>query len=155
MKIPLFLLTLALASTVAVAQKPAKPISKETALKAIELFRADSLSAQGQGAGSIILQFAEQSPDVEVSVRPKVLPWLDAKPQPKHASQLLGAFFAGNIKSQLESGQTKDDSYAGVLQVIATYRQIQQREPAFKVPAVDKLIDLEAQKKLKAYLAAP
>jgi hypothetical protein len=152
----LFVTTLIAALTVvgtAAGQDEPKTISKDVARKAIALFCADPLSADADGAAAIILKFAEASPNVVINLTPKACPWLKDKATPvKYSAKLLGAYVAGNVKSQLASGQTKNDSYSGVLQVIATYHQIQKREPDFKRPEVEHLIELESQKKLKEYL---
>jgi hypothetical protein len=155
----LFTVALIAALTVvgtAAGQNEPKTISKDIAQKAIELFCADPLSTDADGAAAVILKFAQDSPKVEVNLTPKACPWFRDKANPvKYSAKLLGAYVAGNVKSQLASGQTKNDSYAGVLQVIATYHQLQKREPDFKLPEVEHLIELANQKKLKEYLESP
>ena len=156
MKIPAtILIAFSLLFSVSLADDTPKPITKDIARKAIEVFRADPLSKLGEGAASVILKFAEESPDVKVEIGMKVLPWFKSTPPVPHSQQLLGAFIAGNARSQLDSGNAGNDSYAGVLQVIATCRQIQKAEPGFKVPEVEKLIELSTRNKLKEYLEKP
>ena len=137
------------------AQSDPQAISKDTARKAIELFCANPLSEDADGAASIILKFAEASSDIHITITVKALPWFNNPTPVKHSQQLLGAFLAGNVKSQLTTGTAKNDPYAGVLQVIATYRQIQKREPDFKLAEVEHLIELANQKKLKEHLETP
>jgi hypothetical protein len=155
----LFTVALIAALTVvgtAAGQNEPKTISKDIAQKAIELFCTDPLSTDADGAAAVIIKFAQDSPKVEVNLTPKACPWFRDKANPvKYSAKLLGAYVAGNVKSQLASGQTKNDSYAGVLQVIATYHQLQKREPDFKLPEVEHLIELANQKKLKEYLESP
>ena len=140
----------------AAGQNEQKTISKDVAQKAIDLFCADPLSADADGEAAIILNFAQASPKVEINITPKACPWFEDKATPvKYSAKLLGAYTAGNVKSQLASGQMKNDSYAGVLQVIATYQQIQKRDPNLKLPGVEHLIELANQKKLKEYLESP
>jgi len=157
MKLFAIALIAALASVgTATGQNEQKPISKDMAQKAIALFCADPSSADADGAAAIIVNFAQASPKVEISITPKACPWFEDKATPvKYSAKLLGAYTAGNVKSQLASGQMKNDSYAGVLQVIATYHQLQKHDPDLKLPGVEHLIDLANQKKLKEYLESP
>lgn len=145
------------------AQSPAPPsqpapgkdspkivVTNEQILKVITLFRQDPAKAIDQGAGRLILDFAEASPDVEIKVSTDVMPWMgDSKPDPKQSSVMLAAFFAGEIKAQLESHTTKDDAMAGVLQMIETYQQMKKVDPAFHFDVVEKWITLQSQGKLK------
>ncbi len=130
-----------------------KTISPDVARKAIALYCANPLSADADGAAAIIIKFVDASPNVEIKVTPRACPWFTNKAVPvNYGAKLLAAYAVGNAKSQLESGRTKNDSYAGVLQVIATYQLMQRREPNFKLAEVDRLVDLAKQKKLKEYL---
>jgi hypothetical protein len=61
----------------------------------------------------------------------------------------------GNVRSQLLRGKKTNDSYAGGLQVIETYRQLQKRNPKLRINEIEKFIQLEKQGKLAAYLASP
>lgn len=131
-------------------------VTNEQILKVIALFRQDPAKAIDQGAGRLILDFAEASPDVEIKVTTEVMPWMgDSKPDPKQSSVMLAAFFAGEIKSQLESHTTKDDAMAGVLQMIETYQQMKKVDPAFHFDAVEKWITLQSQGKLKEAITPP
>ena len=124
-------------------------VSKDDARKAIAIFRRNPLDTHGEMTRPIILKFAEDSPDVEIAVSDKTLPWLANKSVPTETSAvLLVAFVAGDVESQLDSGKTKDDPVAGSEQVIATYRQLQKADPKLKVREVETLIDLQRQGKL-------
>ena len=103
---------------------------------------------------SVILRFAEESPDVEVEISPQALPWLNVKPSPEHSAILLTAYMAGTIRSQLERGVTKNDSLAGAEQVIETYQQLKKIEPGLRIAEVKTLIDVKHRGKLKEYLEA-
>ena len=131
-------------------------ISRETALDAIMTFRADPFSGWNRGAAGIIFKFVEKSPDVVVNITRKALPFLGDK-SVNHSDEclLLAAFVAGNVDSQLLKKRKKDDSYAGDLQVIATYRQMQQKNPKLRIASVEKLIDLEKRGELKRYVISP
>ena len=67
-------------------------------------------------------------------------------------STLLLAFIVGNVEEQWARRQAKDNSYAGVLQVIATYRQLQKTNPLLRIPEVDQLTDLQKRGELRKYI---
>ena len=132
------------------AQKQGKgTVSKEDERRAIAIFRRDQLNAQGEMTRPIILKFAEDDPNVEVSLSDKRLSWIGNKSVPEETRQvLLVAYVAGDVQSQLDSGQTKDDPVAASEQVIATYRQLQRANAKLKVREVEELITLQKQGKL-------
>jgi len=125
------------------------------ALKAIGLFRDDPLSEDGRGAAVIIVTFVDKSHDVVVGLSKKVFPVFDAPGvSKKETNALLAAFIAGNLDSQLLHGVKKDDPYAGDLQMIQTYRQLQQKNPKLKIPAIEKMAEMEQRGELKRYLSS-
>lgn len=99
-----------------------------------------------------IMKFAKESPDHEVSIDLKVLPWLEEKTPPPGYPLLLAAYMAGNLQGQFANGTTKSDSYAGALAVISVYQKIQADDPSIQIPSIDHLRALEKEGKLKAYL---
>lgn len=129
-------------------------ITKEMALKAIGVFRDDPLSEDGRAAAAIIILFVEKSPEVVVDLNRKAFPVFGAPGvSQKETSLLLAAFAAGNLDSQLLRGVRKDDAYAGDLQMIETYRQLQKKNPKLKIAAVEKMAEMERRGELKRYLA--
>ena len=135
---------------------PADPvISKEVALKAIGIFRDDPLSEDGRGAAAIIISFADKNHDVLLGLSKKVFPVFDVPGvSQKETGLLLAAFAAGNVDSQLLRGVKKDDAYAGDLQLIQTYRQLQKKNPKLKIPAIEKMAEMEQRGELKRYLSS-
>lgn len=131
------------------SKKAEGDVSKEDVRRAIAIFRRDPLNAQGEMTRPIILKFAEDSPDVEIALDDKHMPWFKSKSLPEETGAvLLVAFVAGDIESQLDSGKTKDDPVAATEQVIATYRQLQKADPKLKVREIEDLIDLQKHGKL-------
>lgn len=137
------------------AQGEPKADSKDAALKAIAIFCENPFSEEAKAAAALVVNFSEKSPEVEINIESKSVPWFTEEPQPQHANLLLTAYIVGNTKSQLDRGKAQNDSLAGVLQAIATYQQIQKQEPDFKIPDVEKLIELNTRNKLKEYLETP
>jgi hypothetical protein len=147
-----FSLTLALIAAATLAALAQEGVTKADVLRAIERFRAAPESEGGQVAAQVIVRFAKESPEVEITASPKLLPWMQATPPPKQSSLLLAAYIAGSARAQLESGKTKHDALAAEEQVIETYRKLQQTTPGLKIEAVEKLVELQKQGKLKEYL---
>lgn len=136
------------------SKKQKEPIPEENAREAIRDFKADPLAAIDRGAAATIIDFTEASPAVAVSIGPKSVPWLQKKQVDRRPSVLLAGYIAGNIESQLNRRIKDDDPYAGVLQAIATYRQLQQNDPDYRVDELEALIQLESEGRLKEHLEA-
>jgi len=129
-------------------------IPADAALRAIQEFQADPLSAVQRDVAKTIINFAEASPAVIISFSKKVVPWIGKDEVDERRSVLLAAYVAGNTESQLRRGKKDDDPFAGVLQAIATYRQLQQADLAFRLEELEALIVLEQEGRLKEYLSA-
>jgi hypothetical protein len=131
-------------------------INKETVRNAIVAFRQDPLSERGRAAGEVVRRFAEKSTDVILTITPKLAPYLaDVKIAQEDRSLLLAAHMVGNVDSQLLRNEKKDDPYAGVQEVIETYRRMQKRAPALSLPEIENFIELEKRGALKEYVTSP
>ncbi len=127
-------------------------VSKDDVRKAIAIFRRNPSNVQGEMSQPIILSFAKESPDVEVALSEKRMPWVNDKSASSETSTALTvAYMSGDILAQLDTGRTKDDPLAATEQVIATYRQLREADAKLKVPSVEKLIALQKQGKLAEY----
>ena len=129
------------------------PTAAETA-ELITTFSQAPLSLRGRAAAAEIVRFAKESPDHEVALRSKVLPWLRAGEKPQHSELLLAAFVAGDLREQLRLGRGKSQPYAGAVAMIEIYRKIQAKEKGYRVEAVDRLVDLEKEGQLKPFVEA-
>jgi hypothetical protein len=129
-------------------------IDKSTVLDAISTFRVNSLSEDGRNAGAVVILFVDRNHEVLVRLCPKALAFLSNKPlAEKYRTTLFAAFVVGDVDSQLRRHQKKDDSYAGVLQLIETYRQIQGKNPKLRIAEVEELIQMEKHDQLKTYVS--
>jgi hypothetical protein len=125
------------------------------ALDAIMTFRVDPLSEDARQAAGVVMLFVDQSHDVLVKISPKTVPVMSNKSlQEKYRATLLAAFVVGNVDSQLLRRQKKDDSYAGVLQMIESYRQMQKKNPKLRIAEVEKFIEMQKRGQLKAYVSS-
>jgi hypothetical protein len=139
-------------STSALSQeKPTLP-SRAEVLKGIEDFAKTPLSVEGRAAAAMIVTFADKSDAVTVVVSPSVVPWIHSAKPPKVSETLLAAYFAGNVKSQLQGQRNANDSYAGVQQVLKTYAQLKEADKTLDIPDIQKFVELEAKKQLKKYV---
>ena len=134
---------------------PKQTITHETVLYAIMTFRVDPLSEDARQAGAVVMRFVEQSHDVVVKISSKTLPFLSNKSLPeKYRATLLAAFVVGNVDSQLLRHQKKDDSYAGLLQLIESYHQMRWKNPKLRISEVEKFIEMQNRGELKAYVSS-
>jgi len=62
----------------------------------------------------------------------------------------MAAYFAGDIKSQLEKRRPADDPYRGWLAAIKAYRQILKKQPDMVIQEMEDLIAKEKDGTLKA-----
>jgi hypothetical protein len=139
----------------ALGAAPKQTITHETVLNAIMTFRVDPLSEDARQAGAVVIRFVEQSHDVIVKISSKTLPFFSNKSLPeKYRATLLAAFVVGNVDSQLLRHQKKDDSYAGLLQLIESYRQMQWQNPSLRISEVEKFIEMQNRGELKAYVSS-
>jgi hypothetical protein len=148
----------ALATHLSAAGAPERRFSKRDALRAIGTFRDDPFSESGRLAAAVVIEFVSTNHSVVVALSRKVVPFLGEKHSgltKDEATTLFVAFTAGNLDSQLLRNQRKDDPYAGELQVIETYRQMQKRNPKLHCADVERFIDLEKQGQLKKYVTTP
>lgn len=131
-------------------------IKKENVRNAIGIFRQDPTSQRGRAAGEIVRRYAEKSTDVILTITPKLAPFLsDIKIPPDDRSLLLAAYMVGNVDLQLLRNEKKDDPYAGITEVIETYRQMKKQNPGLSIPDIENFIELEKRGELKAYVASP
>lgn len=136
-------------SIVEAGDKPS--ITKEQVIKAIAIFRQDPTSDLARAARSVIVRY--DNPDILIVFNRKNFPLSDLPTDEEPQLTLLAAFIVGNVDSQLASrSKGRDDGYAGDLQMIRTYRQLQQKNRRLKIPAIEKLAELESRGQLKTYL---
>jgi hypothetical protein len=128
--------------------------SKAEVLNAISVMEKNIASPEVTGAAKTIVVYAQLSDDVMVDIGQEQLPWLSEKWELDHdkeqtcQSLLMAAFVAGNIKSQLKAEKAEDDTYAGWLFTIDTYRRLKARYD-FRSPAIEELSKMQADGKLR------
>jgi len=137
------------------AERPS--FSKKDVLNAIAAFRTDPLSDLGRLGGGLVMAYVKTSPDVMVRLTPKVFPIFGKENtlSDDEFATLLAAYDAGSAGSQLKRNKIGDDSYAGDLQLIETYKFLQRRNPKLKVTGIEKLIELDRSGRLKQYVSSP
>jgi hypothetical protein len=138
------------------AAEPQSPLSNEAVRTAIATFRQNPSSPEGRAAGEVVRSFAEKTDTVIVKMSDKVTPFVN-NPQLLTADRTLlrNAFIVGNVDSQLLRKEKKDDPYAGVSEVIHTYREMQKRNPTLKLEGIENFIELEKHGALKTYVNLP
>jgi hypothetical protein len=129
-----------------------RTLTKSEALKVIDSFIKAPVGPKGQIAAAAILQFAEASEDVTIEFTPKAVPWVKEGKSSETSRILLAAWVAGNVRAQIEKKKNANDSYAGELQVLETYKMLKEKNQNLSIPEVEKLIKLEEKGELKKYL---
>jgi len=128
---------------------PSATPSKSDTLAAIARFMENPGPTED---AKVINRFAEKSESVTVNIADDVLTWLRHQPAYKYNGALLTAFVAGNVKSQLDSGKTADDSYAGVLATFKAYEKLRERDKDFTVPEIEEQMAMHKKGDLKDWV---
>ena len=124
----------------------AQPISRHAVLAAIAVLGKDVTGPGALQAAVTVTQFGRDSNDVLLIVSPDTLPWVQTNVSEADAqvrALLMAAYFAGDIKSQLQKGRPGDDPYSGWLAAIRAYRQVQKKQPRVSIPEIEDLIRQE------------
>lgn len=130
--------------------------SREEVSRAIAQVETNVVSASAVDAANIILDFAEESEDVMISITTNTVPWLKekwglgAEMEQTIRSMLLAAYVAGNTKSQLAAGKPKDDPYAGWVFVCRAYAKFRTKI-SFASPSIDSLERRHKEGSLRRY----
>jgi hypothetical protein len=120
------------------------PPPREEVSTAIAQIETNLVSEAAVDAAKVVLNFAEQSKNVEIRIAPETIPWLHEKwglePDREQSirSMLLAAYIAGNTKSQLAAKKRADDPYAGWIFVCRGYAQFRAKV-SFSSPSIDSL----------------
>jgi len=141
-----------LAVFLGIAAARAEPVTRREVLAAIDVLDADVTSADAVGAAATVARFGQESDDVLITVGAETLPWVQAdvpEAEAKVRALLMAAYFAGDIKSQLEKHHPVDDPYSGWISVIRAYRQILKKQPEMVIPEVEELVKKEKAGTLK------
>lgn len=132
----------------------AEPVTRREVLAAIATIEKDVTSSDAVEAAATVTRFGKESDDVLITVGTKTLPWVQTdvpEAEAKARMLLMAAYFAGDIKSQLEKGRPVDDPYNGWLVAIKAYRQILKKQPDMVIPELEDLISKEKAGTLKAH----
>jgi len=100
----------------------------------------------------IVITSTVQSPTVEVTIGPPIMGIIDAGESQAEMS-LLSSYAAGQALAQLDNKVKGGYPEEGGKRVIEVYRKIQAVKPNYTNPAVERLIQAEAQGQLKELLA--
>ena len=130
--------------TAAWGQTPSPAPAKGDVLKALQAFHAYPLAPLPNEHQRIIMAYALESSDVQMSIGPKECPWVTEKPESDWQSVLLAAYIAGNVEAQLKAGKPGDQPGAGLTQVSEVYAKIRAKDPKYRSPGLEKLISRRA-----------
>lgn len=120
---------------------------------AIGTFCEQPLDDKGRAAAKVLIEFAEASAAVSITVAQEYTPWLKADRVPKHSELLLRAYIAGNTLGQLDSGVKGNDPYSATIQVFRVYRHLKANDPTYSVPEIEDLLELHRKGALPAHFA--
>lgn len=122
--------------------------SEADARKAIATFCEQPLSSEGRAAVRTLLNFAEASDRVLITTSPEFTPWIREDKTYDHSSLLTGAYIAGNVLSQLDSGVRGNDPYSGIIQVFRVYRHLKSKAAPFEVAEIEDLLEIHRRGEL-------
>jgi len=136
----------------AVALAAETQISEKTVRSAIESFLQNP--AASADPELTIVRFMEKNNAVQIIINPNgCYSWILDNKKYEHTVDLMIAFMAGNIRSQLDSGVYRNDPYSGLLAVFRVYRHLKKANPEWSIPEAENLLELHRQGKLMEHLA--
>lgn len=125
-KFTLFILGLVVAMA-ANANQPNRQaiVSKNVVSGDVELYRQDPFSEEGYAAGQRILDFAEKSDLVLISISTDIAPWLsDDSIKENLRAMMLLAFIVGSVDSQLKKGKAFNSACSGLQEVSELLKRV-------------------------------
>jgi len=131
----------------------AAPVSRREVLAAIAVLDKDVTSTDAVAAAATVARFGKESDAVLITVGAETLPWVQTdvpEAEARVRALLMAAYFAGDIKSQLDKRRPADDPYSGWLAAIKAYRQILKKQPDMVVPEMEDLMAKQQAGTLKA-----
>lgn len=139
-RLPLYVvLFFALLSSISVshAKDSDVVVTANVAYKAIMHYQSEPASPEALTLISIIVQFAEQSDDVLVTIDLKYFPSEFKTVEFDTRSHLLGSFIAGNVKYQIEHGIKANRPIEGVMSMLSVYASLRHAEKVQRLPSLD------------------
>ena len=130
-----------------------KNLNPATVIKAIDQLEASPIKAKEKGILPIVLNYAEASNKVKVTISSDLLPWLKEEKKVENADILLVAFVAGNMKGQLTKSIKKDNSLDGLKFMIKTYSKLLNSKQIINIKKLDewaKLKEADLKKLIKS-----
>ncbi len=136
---------------VQILTKANNTLENNKVLVAIKTFKKNPLDDEGDIAMKNIVDFAESSEDITVTIDAKYCPWIN-EGENKNDHILLAAFIAGNIESQLEKSEQNNCTYDGILQEISTYKYLRKKKAIEQIKSLENWIKLQQSGSLKKYI---
>lgn len=125
-------------------------IEPELALKAIDAFRSNPTGESATAYLSVVVNFAEHSDAVLVTIDNKWFPDEFNTIPSENRPILLGAYIAGNVEKQLKFGITLNSPVEGVQLMLHTYNQLLLSGDMERLPEFDKWVSWNASGSLRA-----
>lgn len=103
-------------------------ITPEITLEAIKIFRENPMGTDARGALSLVVNYAQNSDDVTITLLPKYLPWQAGSLGPNLEGIFLGAFVAGNVEHQLITNRKENRPLEGIQLMLDSYQMLKDRK---------------------------
>jgi len=134
------LLTLLSVAAAETLQAPALPSAAE-ALAAYKEFNAAPVA--GLRAAQTFVDFIRGTGEIHIVLNENLLSWMYKDFDPQSKAVLYAAFLGGNMRAQLEDGESSNGDVAGMLSAVAAYRALQAQNANFSLPFFERLLSAE------------
>jgi hypothetical protein len=135
-----------------VTPSPKTPaVGEKEFLRASQALLDEPVSQAAADHAKTVMIFTAQTPKAMVIIGDDEIKWFGKNED--HKSLLMGAYSAGNVQSQLNSGVVRNDRYSGVLYLLKVYRGLQAKDKDLKIVALEDLIKLHKDDKLLRHIA--
>ena len=121
-------------------------LNPQTVVKAINRFFDKPLSEEADGYSSIIVNFADASEDITISIGTDVLPWLEDEGRSDMWLKVMAAYIGGNVAKQIELGEAKDSRGAGLKAQLKMYLKLRETENLPKQATLERWSEMDIEK---------
>ena len=121
-------------------------LNPRTVVKAINRFFDNPLSEEADGYSSIIVNFADASEDIKISIGADVLPWLADEGKSDMWLKVMTAYIGGNVAKQIELGEAKDSRGAGLRAQLKMYLKLRETESLPKQATLERWSKMDVER---------
>lgn len=112
-------------------------VEPQTILKAIARLMEFPVGEHASVDSALIVNYADASPDISISLSKKRLPWLTIDDLPEEGLLLSAAYVAGNVHRQIELRRAVDSPESGETYALQMYQSLRRLDRLPKIEVLE------------------